>query len=115
MPRQESAGSIGSVVMQRFIQHTLLACAFIWLPATAQTPPFPNGPISIVVPLAPGDAADTTARAMGDEIARLLNTSVQAINRPGAGGALGATASCRPRKTARRSFSPRTACSPFAR
>jgi tripartite-type tricarboxylate transporter receptor subunit TctC len=76
--------------MQRFIQHTLLACAFIWLPATAQTPPFPNGPISIVVPLAPGDAADTTARAMGDEIARLLNTSVQAINRPGAGGALGA-------------------------
>ena len=40
----------------------------------AQT--FPNGPISIVVPLAPGDAADISARAMGEEISRLLSTPV---------------------------------------
>jgi tripartite-type tricarboxylate transporter receptor subunit TctC len=42
-----------------------------------------------VVPLAPGDAADITARALGDEISRLLNVPVLEINRPGAGGAIG--------------------------
>jgi len=41
-----------------------------------------------VVPLAPGDAADIAARALGEEISRLLKTPVLAINRPGAGGAV---------------------------
>lgn len=44
----------------------------------------------MVVPLAPGDAADITARAMGEEISKQLNTPVLIVNRPGAGGALAA-------------------------
>jgi tripartite-type tricarboxylate transporter receptor subunit TctC len=68
-----------------------LACAFIWLPATAHAQPFPTGPISLVVPLAPGDAADVAARALGEEISRQLKTPVLSINRPGAGGAIGTT------------------------
>ena len=75
--------------MKRFAQRILLACALIWLPATGQAQPFPTGPISLVVPLAPGDAADIAARALGDEISRLLKTPVLPINRPGAGGAVG--------------------------
>ena len=39
---------------------------------------FPNGPINVVVPLAPGDAADISARAMGEEISKVLNTPVVA-------------------------------------
>jgi tripartite-type tricarboxylate transporter receptor subunit TctC len=57
------------------------------LSAEAQT--FPAGPINVVIPLAPGDAADVSGRAMGEEISKLLNTPVLAVNRPGAGGALG--------------------------
>jgi len=71
--------------MKRFAQRILLACALIWLPATAQAQPFPTGPISLVVPLAPGDAADIAARAMGEEISRLLKTPVLSINRRGRG------------------------------
>ncbi|QJR10427.1 hypothetical protein DSM104443_01486 [Usitatibacter rugosus] len=74
--------------MKRFAPHILLACAFLWLPA-ALAQPFPTGRISVVVPLAPGDAADTTARALGEELATLLKTPVVSINRPGAGGAIG--------------------------
>jgi len=66
-----------------------LGCALMWLPALAQVRPFPAGPITLVVPLAPGDAADIAARAMGEELSKLLKTPVLAINRPGAGGAVG--------------------------
>ena len=72
-------------VAQRLVVVLLLAC---WL-ALGQAQTFPNGAINIVVPLAPGDAADTTVRLLADEIAKTLRTPVTVTNRPGAGGALG--------------------------
>jgi len=84
--------------MKRFAQRLVLAFALICLPVAAQTQPFPTGPISVVVPLAPGDAADIAARALGEEISRLLKTPVLAINRPGAGGAVGANSVVQARK-----------------
>ena len=68
----------------------IVACALFCLPVTGRAQPFPTGPISVVIPLAPGDAADTAARAAGEEMSRLLKTSVHSVNRPGAGGAVGA-------------------------
>ena len=75
--------------MNGVARRIVLAFALLCLPAIAQAQPFPTGSISVVVPLAPGDAADIAARAMGEEISKLLNTSVVVINRPGAGGAVG--------------------------
>ena len=75
--------------MNGVAQRIVLAFALLCLPAIVQAQPFPTGSISVVVPLAPGDAADIAARAMGEEVSRLLNTSVVVINRPGAGGAIG--------------------------
>ena len=100
--------------MKRFAQRIFLAFALIWLPATAQAQPFPTGSISVVVPLAPGDAADIAARALGEEISRLLKTPVLVINRPGAGGAVGTNSVVQARKDGHRSCLPRTARSPFA-
>jgi len=56
---------------------------------TALAEDYPKGPISLVIPLAPGDATDLAARALGDELSRELNVPVVAANHPGAGGALG--------------------------
>jgi len=56
---QHPAGKI--LTMKRFGQRIVLAFALICLPATAQAQPFPTGPISVVVPLAPSDAADIAA------------------------------------------------------
>jgi tripartite-type tricarboxylate transporter receptor subunit TctC len=50
---------------------------------------YPRGSVSLVVPLAPGDATDTAARAIADELARELKVAIVPVNRPGAGGALG--------------------------
>jgi tripartite-type tricarboxylate transporter receptor subunit TctC len=75
----------------RLLSWVFIACALIALPATGRAQPFPSGPITVVIPLAPGDAADIAARALGEEISRLLKTPVLSINRPGAGGAVGAS------------------------
>ena len=47
-------------VAQRLAIVLMLAC---W-PVAGQAQSFPNGPINIVVPLVPGDAADTTLRLL---------------------------------------------------
>ena len=76
--------------MNCFARWMVLALALVCPAAWTLAQTFPSGPINIVVPLAPGDAADTSARAMGEEISRLLNTPVNVVNRPGGGGTIGA-------------------------
>ena len=66
---------------------TVAAAALMAGASHAQT--YPNGPISLVIPLTPGDATDIAARVMGEELAKLLRVAVIPVNRPGAGGALG--------------------------
>ena len=65
----------------------LLLVPAAWQGVRAQG--YPRSPISLVIPLAPGDAADIAARAMADELSRQLKVPVVAVNRPGAGGAVG--------------------------
>jgi tripartite-type tricarboxylate transporter receptor subunit TctC len=68
----------------------LLSAAAALITSAAWAEDFPSGPVNIVVPLAPGDAADTTSRLLADEMGKVLKTNVVIVNRPGAGGALGA-------------------------
>jgi tripartite-type tricarboxylate transporter receptor subunit TctC len=49
---------------------------------------FPDRPERIVVPNAPGGAADITARAIGEHMARTLGQPVLIDNKPGAGGVI---------------------------
>lgn len=55
----------------------------------AHAQPYPRGPINLVIPYAASDAADISARAMADEMSRHLKVPIVAVNRPGAGAALG--------------------------
>ena len=58
--------------------------------AQAQERPFPAKTIRFITSLATGSGADTFGRAVADQLARRLNTSVIMDPRPGAGGNLAA-------------------------
>jgi len=51
---------------------------------------FPNHPITLVVPLTPGTAIDILARLYADRLSQILGQSVVVLNKPGAGGIVGA-------------------------
>jgi tripartite-type tricarboxylate transporter receptor subunit TctC len=54
--------------------------------ASAQTAPYPDKPIRLVVGFAAGGPADTVARLVGDELSKVLGTPVVIENAAGAGG-----------------------------
>jgi tripartite-type tricarboxylate transporter receptor subunit TctC len=60
-----------------------IACA---VPAHAQT--FPDRPLRMIVPFAPGGIADIVARVVGQKMGETLGQTVVIDNRTGAGGAI---------------------------
>ena len=66
----------------------IFAATLTW-PAIAQTPQYPTKPIHIVVPSAPGDGSDLTARLISDQLSSALGQPIVIDNKLGAGGVVG--------------------------
>lgn len=74
--------------MHRFIRPLVAAVA---LAAGLAHAAFPDRPITIVVPYAPGGAADAVARVLATRMGAKLGTSVIVDNKAGASGTIGAS------------------------
>lgn len=74
--------------MLRFFKPLIAACA---LAAGMAHAAYPDRPITIVVPYAPGGAADAVARVLATRLGARLGTSVIVDNKAGASGTIGAS------------------------
>ncbi len=77
--------------LKRLILAALVTFAFLSLPARAEDQ-FPSRLITLIVPLTPGTTIDILARIYADKLARLLHQRIVVLNKPGAGGVIGAEA-----------------------
>lgn len=71
----------------------LTAAAALMTAAHAQS--YPSKPVRWIVPSAPGDGSDITARLLGERVGRALGQPVVIDNKPGAGGVLGSDLAAR--------------------
>ena len=78
-------------VLLRFV--AALAAAVLAGAAAAQD--YPSRAITLVVPFAVGSGIDPTARIIGDELSRALKQPVVLDHKPGANGAIAASAVAR--------------------
>ncbi len=60
--------------------------------------PYPSHQIQVIIPGAPGDALDLAGRVMIDELEKILKVPVVAVNKPGAGAAVGVDAAAKSKK-----------------
>lgn len=67
-----------------------LLCAWLLGLLGSAATAYPDKPITLVIPVAAGDATDIAARIMAEELARRLKVPVLVSNLPGAGGMMGA-------------------------
>lgn len=76
--------------MLKKISILLMAIAFLFCSASdllAQK--YPDRPITLIIPMAPGDGLDIAGRLMGEELSKLLKVPIVPLNKPGATATLG--------------------------
>ena len=75
--------------------HTLRYLAVFFLACATCAAQAQQKPLRWIVPSAPGDGSDTTARLIGDRLSQALGVAVVVENKPGAGGVVGSEAAAK--------------------
>jgi tripartite-type tricarboxylate transporter receptor subunit TctC len=82
--------------LRNTVRRSLLATALLAVPffaqAQSQAQAYPNKPVKIIVPFAPGSATDQIARAFADKLQQSLGQPMVIDNKAGVNGMLGADA-----------------------
>lgn len=81
--------------MHRSTLIALAATATMFAGGSAFAQAYPNKPIRLIVPFAPGGTTDIIARVLSEPLGRALGQTVVVDNKAGAGGAIGAVEASR--------------------
>jgi tripartite-type tricarboxylate transporter receptor subunit TctC len=74
----------------RSINIVLMAIIVLFMPVTGlAADEYPNKPIQLICPYAPGGITDLAARALAEKMGEYVGQPVLVVNKPGAGAALG--------------------------
>lgn len=88
--RHINQGNAMTVLIQRKFVLRLAASAVLWAwgAGVSHAAPWPDKPITVIVPAPAGSSLDQNVRRAMDEVAKVLKQTVVVDNRPGAGGAI---------------------------
>jgi tripartite-type tricarboxylate transporter receptor subunit TctC len=75
---------------RRFFTILALIAGAVSLGLQATSTPYPDKPVRVIVPFAPGGATDVVARSLAKRLGEIWNQAVIVENKPGAGGNIGA-------------------------
>jgi tripartite-type tricarboxylate transporter receptor subunit TctC len=77
------------------MKNPLFALLFLFAASAAHAQAWPQKPVHIIVPFAPGGASDLMPRVVGEKLTVMWNQPVVIENRPGAAGNIGMEAGAR--------------------
>jgi tripartite-type tricarboxylate transporter receptor subunit TctC len=78
------------MIRRRPVLATLSTLSLVFLSGAALAQAYPNKPVKLQVPFAPGGTTDIIARVISEPLGRALGQSVVVENRAGGGGVIGA-------------------------
>jgi tripartite-type tricarboxylate transporter receptor subunit TctC len=78
--------------LQRRMAIAALIIGAVALASVARAQPYPNRPVTMIVPFPPGGVADLPARLVAQRLSVTVGQTVVTDNRPGAGGTIGTKA-----------------------
>src|SRR6516225_11300389 len=87
LPSSLSGGHVMALFLRQCALTILIGLASVLV---AWSEDWPTRNVSVVIPLPPGVAGDTTARIVFEQVGRQVGESFVIQNRPGAGGIIGA-------------------------
>src|SRR5665213_4159076 len=76
----------------------VVATALTVLTGPAQAYDYPSKPVTIISPAAAGNSPDIATRVLADRLTQMWKQQVIVLNRPGAGGVIGAQAAAQAEK-----------------
>ena len=76
-------------MISRLLSLSLVSLAFALAPAKAAFAAYPDKPIRLIVPSAPGGAPDVLMRALADQLSRQMNVPIVIDNKPGGSYVIG--------------------------
>src|SRR6185369_16110117 len=80
----------GDFMHRRFLISAALAATSFGIAGTAWAQAYPNKPVRLVVPFAPGGTTDIVARVVSDKIGQQLGQTMIVENKAGVGSSIGA-------------------------
>ncbi len=78
-------------ISKRYAIKAVVSCAmFYWASGSLYAQGYPNKPVQLQVPFAPGGTTDIVARTIADALGKALGQPVIVVNKAGGGGVVGA-------------------------